>query len=216
MDYEQARFNMVEQQIRPWEVLDQAVLDTLMAVKREDFVSEAQRPLAFAEVELPIGCGQVMLNPSIEAKALQALALKRGDSVLEIGSGSGYMAALMASQAEWVRSIEIEPELARLATDNLARNGVDNVIVEEADGAAGLPGRAPFDAIVLSGGVSEIPAALLAQLKVGGRLFAFVGGEPVMRGRLVRCVAEGVYNSEDLFDTLVPMLRMPATSKFTF
>ncbi|MEC5398175.1 protein-L-isoaspartate O-methyltransferase family protein [Uliginosibacterium sp. H1] len=216
MDFEQARFNMVEQQIRTWEVLDQDVLDTLMVVKREYFVPEAHRSLAFGDIEIPIGSGQVMLTPVIEAKALQALAPKHADSVLEVGSGSGYMAALLASRAEWVRSIEIDPALARLAADNLARNGVENVIVEEGDGLLGLPDRAPFDLILLSGGVRDIPQGLLEQLKVGGRLFAFVGSAPVMIGTLVTRRAENAWDSENLFDTLVPMLREPQASQFRF
>lgn len=216
MDFDKARFNMVEQQIRPWNVLDTDVLDTLMLVRREHFVASAQQELAFADIELPIGSGQCMLSPKVEARVLQALALRNGESVLEVGAGSGYMAALMAARAEWVRSIEIEPALARLAADNLATAGVDNAIVQEGDGLLGLPERAPFDAIVLSGAVDEVPAALLAQLKVGGRLFAFVGQAPVMQARLVRCVAEGQYVGTDLFETVVPALRCARKPSFAF
>lgn len=208
MDFEQARFNMVEQQIRPWKVLDQDVLDALMLVKRERFVAPERQALAFAEVALPIGCGQTMLPPVIEAKVMQALRLKATDSVLEIGAGSGYMAALLASRAEWVRTLEIDPVLARLAQDNLARSEVDNVIVEQADGAEGWPERAPYDAIVASGGVAAIPQSWREQLKVGGRLFAFVGSAPVMHARLVTRVADDAYSEETLFETLVPALRM--------
>lgn len=216
MDFDKARFNMVEQQIRPWNVLDTDVLDTLMLIRREQFVAPAQQDLAFADIELPIGSGQCMLSPKVEARVLQALALRNGESVLEVGAGSGYMAALMAARAEWVRSIEIEPALARLAADNLAAAGVDNAIVQEGDGLLGLPERAPFDAIVLSGAVDEVPAALLAQLKVGGRLFAFVGQAPVMQARLVRCVGEGQYASSDLFETVVPALRCTRKPSFAF
>lgn len=208
MDFEQARFNMVEQQIRPWEVLDQDVLDALMLIKREQFVAPTQQALAFADVELPIGGGQSMLSPAIEAKVMQAVHLKSTDSVLEIGAGSGFMAALLATRAEWVRTLEIDPELARLAQENLARNEVDNVIVEQADGADGWPERAPYDVIVASGAVEAIPQAWLDQLKVGGRLFAFVGTAPVMRARLVTRTAEDAYSEDNLFETLVPALRM--------
>lgn len=207
MNFERARFNMVEQQIRPWEVLDLDVLDLLMTVKREEYVPAAHKTLAFADVEIPIGCGQVMLKPVIEGKVLQALQLKRSDSVLEIGAGSGYFAALLAARSDWVRTIEIEPELARFASENLARNGVDNVIVEEGDAARGWSCRAPYDVIVASGGMPVVPQSLLDQLKVGGRLFAFVGEAPVMEGRLVTCVGEGQFKVEDVFETLVPMLR---------
>ena len=207
MNFEQARFNMVEQQIRPWDVLDQDVLDLLMAVRREEFVPAAYKTLAFADVEIPIGCGQAMLKPVIEGKILQALQVKRSDTVLEVGAGSGYFAALLAACSDWVRTIDIEPELVKLAVGNLARYGVENVIVEDGDAAAGWRCRAPYDVIVMSGGLPMLPPALLAQLKVGGRLFAFVGEAPVMKARLVTCVGEGAYESEDIFETVVPMLK---------
>lgn len=210
MNFEQARFNMVEQQIRPWEVLDQGVLDLLMTVKREEFVPPTTRSLAFADVEIPLPCAQVMLKPVIEAKVLQSLQLNRTDSVLEIGAGSGYFAALLAAKTEWVRTIDIEPELVRLAHANLERNGVENVIVEEGDAAQGWAASAPYDVIVVSAGLPFLPQALLAQLKVGGRLFAFVGDAPVMKARLVTCEAEGRFRTEDVFETVVPMLRNAA------
>ncbi|WP_341677569.1 protein-L-isoaspartate O-methyltransferase [Niveibacterium sp. SC-1] len=216
MDFERARFNMVEQQIRPWDVLDQEVLDTLMAVKRENFVPEAHRNLAFADIQVPLGEGQVMLEPKIEAKVLQALALKKTDTVLEIGTGSGYMAALLAAQAEFVRSVEIDPRLATLAQDNLNRARVDNVIVEEGDGAAGWPARGPYDVIVVSAAVSAVPQAMLEQLKPGGRLVAFVGEAPVMSAELVTCVAPGSFETVKLFETLAPKLTAPAASRFQF
>ena len=217
MNFEKARFNMVEQQIRPWEVLDQDVLDLLMTVKREEFVPAAYRDLAFTEVEIPIGCGQVMLKPVIEGKVLQALRLGKADSVLEIGTGSGYFAALLAARTEWVRTIELEPELVKLASANLARNGVENVVVVQGDGIAGWAERAPYDVIVVSGGLPFVPQALLEQLKVGGRLFAFVGEAPVMKARLITCEAEGRFRTEDIFETVVPMLRnAPRHDAFSF
>ncbi len=217
MNFEQARFNMVEQQIRPWEVLDQDVLDLLMTVKREEFVPAAYRDLAFTEVEIPIGCGQVMLKPVIEGKVLQALRLGKADSVLEVGTGSGYFAALLAARTEWVRTIELEPELVKLAGANLARNGVENVVVVQGDGIAGWAERAPYDVIVVSGGLPFVPQALLEQLKVGGRLFAFVGEAPVMKARLITCEAEGRFRTEDIFETVVPMLKnAPQRDGFSF
>ena len=217
MNFEKARFNMVEQQVRPWEVLDQDVLDLMMTVKREDFVPVAHRALAFADVEIPLGRGQVMLKPVIEGKVLQAVQVRKSDSVLEIGTGSGYFAALLAARAEWVRSIEIDPELVRLASDNLARSGVENVVVVQGDGLLGWAERAPYDVIVLWGAVSAVPAALLAQLKVGGRLFAFVGAAPVMKARLITCEAEGRFRTEDILETVVPQLQnAPRPDAFSF
>ncbi len=217
MNFEKARFNMVEQQIRPWEVLDQNVLDLLMTVRREEFVPASHRELAFAEVEIPIGCGQVMLKPVIEGKIMQALRVEKTDSVLEIGAGSGYFAALLAARAEWVRAVEIECALVKLASENLARNGVDNVVVVHGDGVDGWAERAPYDVIVVSGGLPFVPQALLEQLKVGGRLFAFVGEAPVMKARLITCEAEGRFRTEDIFETVVPMLKnAPRQDPFRF
>lgn len=207
MDFERARFNMVEQQVRPWEVLDQSVLESMMTVKREEFVPDAYRSLAFSEAEIPIGGGQVMLSPVLEGKVLQAAQVKKTDTVLEIGAGSGYFAALLAARADWVRSIEIAPELASLASRNLHNAGVENVIVEEGDGAEGWAERGPYDVIVVSGGMPMLPQAFKSQLKVGGRLVAFIGEAPIMVARLVTCVSEGKYETVDLFENVVPMLR---------
>jgi len=207
MDFERARFNMVEQQVRPWEVLDQDVLESMMTVKREEFVPAQYRSLAFSEAEIPLGCGQIMLSPVIEGKILQAAQVKKTDSVLEIGAGSGYFAALLASRADWVRSIEIEPELASLASANLKKAGVENVIVEEGDGAEGWSARAPYDLIVVSAGMPMLPQAFKEQLNVGGRLVAFIGEAPMMVARLVTCVGEGKFETVDLFENVVPPLK---------
>lgn len=215
MNLEQARYNMVEQQIRTWNVLDQGVLDLMMTVKREEFVPPACFKLAFADTSIPLGHGAAMLPPAIEAKFLQALQLRKADKVLEIGTGSGYMAALLGARSNHVFTVEIEPELAARARANLQR--ADNVTVLEGDGAQGWPAQAPYDAIVLSGSVPEIAPVLLAQLKVGGRLLAVVGEAPLMQARLVTCVAAGRYRSVNLFETSIPPLRnVPQREKFAF
>jgi protein-L-isoaspartate(D-aspartate) O-methyltransferase len=217
MNIEQARFNMIEQQIRPWEVLDPGVLALLAVVKREDFVPQAYRTMAFMDIEIPLPEGQCMLAPKVEARLLQELQLQRHESVLEIGTGSGFMAALLAHRARSVISLEISPTLARLAQDNLQRAAVMNAAVRCADGLPGLPGEAPFDAIVLSGSTAEVPRALLEQLKVGGRLIAIVGDEPVMRARLSTRADGASWSHTDLFDTVAPRLRgFPDTRRFSF
>ena len=217
MNFEQARFNMVEQQIRPWEVLDFGVLDVLMSVRREEFVPEAYKGVALSEAEIPLGNGSAMLIPVIEGKILQAVQVKASDKVLEVGAGSGYFAALLAAKADWVRTVEIDPALVNMAHDNLKRYGVENVIVEEGDAIRGWPSNAPYDLIVVSGGVPFIPETLLQQVKVGGRLFAFVGEQHLMTAQLVTCVAEGKYTTESLFENAVPMMRnAPQKNAFSF
>jgi protein-L-isoaspartate(D-aspartate) O-methyltransferase len=206
MNIEQARFNMIEQQIRPWEVLDPAVLSLLAVVKREDFVPAAYRALAFVDTAVPLPAGQQMLEPKVEARLLQELAVQRHERVLEVGAGSGYMAALLAHRAQHVTTLEIVPELAQLARSNLRRAGITNATVRDGDGARGDAADAPFDVIVLSGSVAEVPQALLAQLKVGGRLVAIVGQLPVMRATLVTRGSEHGLRSIELFDTVAPRL----------
>ena len=217
MNFEQARFNMVEQQIRPWEVLDFGVLDVLMSVRREEFVPEAYKGVALSEAEIPLGHGGSMLIPVIEGKVLQAVQVKRSDKVLEIGAGSGYFAALLAAKADWVRTVDIEPALASMAHDNLKRYGVENVIVEEGDAICGWPSNAPYDLIVVSGGVPFVPESLLQQIKVGVRLFAFVVEPHLITAQLVTCLAEGQFRTESLFENAVPMMRnAPQKSHFKF
>ena len=216
MNIEQARFNMIEQQIRPWEITDLSVIELLAAVKREDFVPAAYRNLAFADTAIPLGHGATMLPPVIEARALQALALKPNVRVLEVGTGSGYMAALLATKAENVWTVEIVPELAALARETLARAGTPNVIVEQGDGLAGLPAQAPFDAIMVSGSVPAIPRELLAQLKTGGRLFAVVGEGPVMQAQLVTRNGENQWSTQALFEREAAPLQVVARPAFVF
>jgi protein-L-isoaspartate(D-aspartate) O-methyltransferase len=214
MDIETARFNMIEQQIRPWEVLDPSVLSLLATVRREDFVPPAMRALAFVDTPVPLLPGEPggphMLEPKVEARLLQELQVQRHEKVLEVGTGSGFMAALLAHRAMHVHTLECRPELVRMARDSLRRNGVVNVTVHEVSasaGARGLPGEAPFDVILLSGSVAEVPQALLAQLKVGGRLAAIVGEAPMMRARLFQRVGEAAWSDTDLFDTVAPRLQ---------
>ena len=222
---EQLRFNMIEQQIRPWDVLDRQVLELLAVVRREDFVPPAHKGLAFADLMVPLRgrpddalrLGQVMLEPKMEARLLQDAAPQPHEKVLEVGAGSGYMAALLAGRAQRVISLEIEPELVRMARENLQRAGVHNAEVREADGARGLAAEGPFDCIVLSGSVAEVPHALLEQLKVGGRLSAIVGEEPVMRATLITRTGDTTYTTAQRWDTLAPrLLHFPEPSRFQF
>ena len=216
MDYEQARFNMVEQQIRTWDVLDQEILDLLFAVKREEFVPAAYRSLAFADLELPLGNGQCMWAPKLEARVLQELKLSRGESVLEIGTGSGYFAALLGRRAGVVTSVEIDPDMSARAAAVLARTGVANVRCEPGDGARGW-GSEQFDAIVLTGSTPLLPESFFRQLKPGGRIFAIVGDLPVMTARLVNWTAPGSRVTTDLFETVVaPLVNAAAPSRFRF
>ncbi len=224
MNVEQARFNMIEQQIRPWDVLDQHVLELLAVVRREDFVPPHLRDLAFADTELPLkpgpvalAAGQVMLKPIVEARMLQDLEVAKHEKVLEIGTGSGFMAALLGHRAQRVLTLEIDTELARIAHDNLQRAGVLNVEVRVADGAtADLSADGPFDVIALSGSVARLPERIVDLLKPGGRLMAIVGDEPMMRGTLVRQAGTGAVVTQP-WDMVAPrLLNFPEPSRFHF
>jgi protein-L-isoaspartate(D-aspartate) O-methyltransferase len=207
MNIELARFNMIEQQIRPWEVLNLGVLELLAIIKREDFVPPEHRGMAFVDTEIPLPGGECMLAPKVEARLLQELAVHKHERVLEIGAGSGYMAALLAHKAQHVTTLEINPELARFAAANLKRAGVMNATVVAADASQALPADGPFDVILLSGSVAEVPEALLAQLKPGGRLAAIVGFDPVMRAVLIKRGADHGLTRAVLFDTVAPRLH---------
>ena len=217
MNIEQARFNMVEQQIRPWEVLDARVLDLLFQLRREDFVPPQWRALAFADLEIPLGHGVSMLSPKMEARMVQELALTPTDRVLEIGTGSGYVAALLAFLAAEVLSVELIPELASSAAARVAAATAGRQVrVVQGDGARDWPEGAPWDAILLSGSVPEVPESLLERLTPGGRLLAVVGDAPVMRAGLWTRRAQGFTHSI-LFETVIPPLRNEhAPARFSF
>lgn len=216
-NFDKARFNMIEQQIRPWDVLDASILQLLSVVRREDFVPAAHRALAFADLEIPLPGGQCMLAPRLEARMLQDLALKKTDKVLEVGTGSGFMAALLAHRSARVISLELVPELADMARNNLQIAGIDNAEVRVADGSKGLESEGPFNAIILSGSVADVPHVLMSQLAVGGRLVAIVGDEPVMRATVITRTNANNFKTTYPWDTIAPRLQNFAEhSRFQF
>jgi len=217
MDLEQARFNMIEQQIRPWDVLDETILGLLARVKREDYVPETYRPMAFMDIEIPLGQGETMLSPKVEARLVQELKLKPSDKVLEVGTGSGYMTALLASLAKHVHSVEIVPEFKAAAEQKLAAHGFTNITLEVGDAARGWAAHAPYDVIVLTGSEPVLADEFVAQLKPGGRLIAFVGTAPAMAARRIQLIEPGVQTTQDLFETSVRALaHAPQAAQFVF
>ena len=217
MNIEQARFNMIEQQIRPWNVLNDEVLHLLSVVKREDFVPLAHKALAFVDMEIPLGHGQTMLAPRLEARLLQDAAVRKHEKVLEIGAGSGYLTALLAHQAQRVIALEIDADLVKMARANLQKAGIHHAEVRQFDGAIGAAAEAPFDLIVIGGSVAEVPQNLLAQIKVGGRLLAVVGEDPVMCATLITRLSETEFKTRALWDSAAPALQnFPVPSHFQF
>ena len=217
MNLEQARDNMVEQQIRTWQVLDQDVLDLLYVVPREAFVPPKHRALAFSDLQIPLGEGERMWEPKLEARVLQALKVRKTDRILEVGTGSGYFTALLAHSGAHVHSVEIKPALAAFGRANLERHGVDNVTLESGDGSHGWAAHAPYDVIVLTGSTPVLPPQLERELAVGGRLFAVVGERPVMSARLITCTAAGAYRAQDLFETVIdPLVNAEPRPRFRF
>src|SRR4051812_47570242 len=217
MNPEQARSNMVEQQIRTWEVLDQDVLDLLYIVPREEFVPPQHRALAFSDLQVPLVESERMWEPKLEARALQELAVRKTDRVLEVGTGSGYFTALLAHRAARVHSVEVKPALAELGRRNLERHGADNVVLEEGDAARGWVQHAPYQEIVLTGSTPLLPQAFLEQLDLGGRLFAVVGDAPAMTARLITCTAPGAFASVELFETVIaPLVNCERPPRFRF
>lgn len=207
MNLEQTRFNMVEQQIRPWDVLDPEVIKLLFELRREEFVPAAYRSLAFVDMEIPLGHGEVMLTPKMEARILQELQVSNTDKILEIGSGSGYLTSLLAKKGGHVCSIEIIPELNMIAEQNLRAHDITNVTLEVGDASHGWPEKGPYDVIVLTGSTPVLPEEFQNSLTVGGRLFVVEGCAPVMNAVLIRCEDKGVYSKVCLFETCIPALR---------
>ena len=223
MDLEQARTNMVEQQIRTWDVLDQDVLDLLYVVPREEFVPAQHRALAFSDMQIPLnvdataGSGERMWEPKLEARVLQELEVHKSDRVLEVGTGSGYLTALLAHRAAHVYSVEINERLGAFGRHNLERHGADNVTLEIGDAARGWDRHAPYHVIVLTGSTPVLPRAFHDQLELGGRLFAVVGQLPIMSARVVTCTAPGAFHSVDLFETVVaPLANAEQPPRFRF
>lgn len=221
---EQARYNMIEQQIKTWLVSDKDILATLGEVKREQFVPPACSGMAFMDIEIPLlgapediaKTGHCMLNPKVEARILQDLKIQKNERVLEIGAGSGYMAALLAKRAHHVVTLEIVPELAEMARENLESAGVTNVTVRQGDGAAGNIPDGPFDVIVLSGSVAAVPQALLAQLRDGGRLAAITGQDPVMRATFVQRVGDRFVTTIPWDTNAARLVNFPEPQSFKF
>jgi len=209
IDYARARETMVEQQVRPWDVLDMTVLDAIGRLPREAFVPEAQRALAYADLELPLGHGASMMKPVVEGRMLQALQLRPGDSVLEVGTGSGYATACLAALAREVVSLEIVPELAAAARTRLDAAGLgSNVRIEVADALRYDPGERLFDAVCVTGAVAEVPERFLQWLRPGGRLFVVHGQAPAMQAiRMVKAEAVNAAATESLFETELAYLR---------
>ena len=214
---DQARYNMIEQQIRPWEVLNDEVLRLMTEVPREHFVPEEHRKLAFADTEIPLGNGQVMMAPRVEARFLQALALKPTDRVLEVGTGSGYMTACLARSAAHVYSVDIYGEFTSRATGKLHSAGVHNVTLETGDAAVAWDDHAPYDAIVITGALRLTPDAYQAQLRPEGRLIALVGASPVRQALLITRTGENAWSTEALFETDLPeLVNAPQPQSFVF
>jgi protein-L-isoaspartate(D-aspartate) O-methyltransferase len=217
MNIEQARFNMIEQQIRTWEVLDTAVLDLLHAVKREAFVPPEHAELAFADLEIPIGHGESMMQPKVEARIVQELSLQPHETVYEVGTGSGYLTALLARRSRHVTSAEIHADLKARAASCLAAASIANVTLLSGDSAARPLTEGAYDAIVITGSIPLVPRAFLDRLAPGGRLFAVIGDAPVMKATVVRQPVAGSFQTIELFETLLkPLVNAPQPSRFRF
>lgn len=217
MNYEQARFNMIEQQIRPWEVLDPKILEVLAEVRREEFVPSRYRELAFADMHIPLGHAEVMLQPKVEARLLQELAVQPGDTILEVGTGSGHMTALVATLGKHVDSVEIRTDFEQLAAQKLRDHGFTNVTLEVGDAARGWHTEQPYDAVILTGSVPILPDSFRQSLTLGGRLVAIVGQPPIMEAVLIVRTTQSSWTHTSLFETsLPPLVNADAPSEFVF
>ena len=217
MDINLARENMLKQQIRTWDVLDDAVLNVIETTPREAFVPQEYRQMAFAEINVPLGHEQIMMTPCVEGRLLQALVVKPEDKILEIGTGSGYFTALLARSGQHVYSIDIIPEFLQMAESNLKRMALSNVTLQEGNAAKGWEKQQPYDVICITGGLPAIPSSFKQELKIGGRLFAIVGGQHVMEAVLVTRNAENDWQQQILFETEIPMLlNGPQKGSFSF
>lgn len=217
MTLEQARHNMIEQQIRPWDVLDQRVLELVANLPREDFVPPAYLGLAYADINIPLEQGQVMMAPKVEARMIQALTIQPRDTALEIGTGSAYVTALLAKSAKHVHSVDIYADFTQRARQKLAHHGINNVTLETGDGATGWTPGVAYDVIAITGSLPIFPEPLRRQLKIGGRLFVVVGDEPVMRAQLITRVSDEGWNQRTLFETVLPpLVNAPQPPRFVF
>lgn len=217
MNIEQVRFNMIEQQIRPWDVLNPVVLDLLVRVKREDFVPANYRTLAFVDMEIPLGHGEAMMSPKLEARILQEVGIKATDTVLEIGTGSGYLTALLSHLAKRVYSVDIVSDFKTQAQTKLAAHGIKNVTLETGDAAKGWPKNGKYDVIIVTDSMPVLPESMLNDLNIGGRLFAITGDAPAMSAQLITCVGEGAYHTVTLFETVIkPLQNAVQPERFVF
>ncbi|HEB54813.1 MAG TPA: protein-L-isoaspartate O-methyltransferase [Gammaproteobacteria bacterium] len=207
MNIEHVRENMIKQQLRTWEVLDDQLLELLQQVPREDFVPPALRNLAFVDMNIPLDEGQVMMNPKVEARMLQALAVKPDEEVLEVGTGSGYVTALLAKQAKKVYSVEISPLLLQQAGEKLAAHGIKNIVLEQGDAARGWNTHNMYEVTAITGSLPILPRSFLESMTIGGRLFAIIGNAPVMEATLVTRVGNNDWSREVLFETEFPPLK---------
>lgn len=216
MNPDHARENMIEQQVRAWEVLDETVLGVLRSVPREAFVPEAYRALAFADTEIPIGHDETMMRPTVEGRMLQALELTGSEHVLEIGTGSGFVTACLARLGKHVMSVDIHGDFVGQAADRLAKNDIDNVKLEQMDAMQALP-EERFDAIAVTGSVPDFDPRFVDALTEGGRLFIVVGKPPIMEARLVTRSGDNEWRHEALFETLLkPLVNASAGPEFSF
>jgi len=217
MNYEQARMNMIEQQIRTWEVLDQGVLDLLGEIHREDFIPDPYKPLALADMNIPLGHGEVTMTPKMEARVLQSLDIRNSDRVLEIGTGCGYFTALLAKSGGVVYSVDIYDDFTRSVGEKLTGHGLGNVQLYSGDGVAGWPAQSPYDVIAVTGSLPVYTPQFEQELAVGGRLFVIVGESPIMEALLVTRVGQEDWSRESLFEThLPPLVGAQKSTTFEF